>query len=143
MALKPLGRFRVVAVAAAAALVLVAVSVACARADAEITTEIKAKIDSDRNLTGKMMQVDTKKGVVTLTGAAASDAERKRAEGLARTSEGVKDVVDNMTINPLLAPVPTDAAGNAALPSPSPSPSSTGSDTTPAAEPPTTTTPSS
>ena len=89
---------------------------ACSRADAEITTEVKTKIDSDRNLTSKMMQVDTKKGIVTLSGSAASDTERKRAEELARTTDGVKDIVDGMTINPALAPVPTDASGNAAAP---------------------------
>lgn len=123
---------------AVAAVVLVTLATGCARADAEITTEVKVKIDADRNLTSKMMQVDTKKGVVTLTGSAASDSERKQAEQLARTTDGVKDVVDNMTVNPTLAPVPTDAAGNAALPSPATGPAeatpAAGVTTTPASQ---------
>jgi hypothetical protein len=97
----------------AAAAALVAFSSACAQSDAGITIEVKAKIDADRNLTSNEMQVDTKKGVVTLSGAAASDGERKRAEQLARATDGVKDVVDKLTINPTLAPISTDPNGNA------------------------------
>lgn len=117
-------------IAAAAAVAFAALTTACAPSDAGITTQVKAKIEADRNLTSKQMQVDTKKGVVTLSGTAASDAERKRAEELARTTDGVKDVVDTMAINPLLAPAATDAAGNAAPPSPAPPTT----DTTPPAQ---------
>ena len=117
-------------IATAAAVAFAALTAACAQSDAGITTQVKAKIEADRNLTSKEMQVDTKKGVVTLSGTAVSDAERKRAEELARTTDGVKDVVDAMTVNPLLAPAATDAAGNAAPPSPAPPTT----DTTPPAQ---------
>jgi osmotically-inducible protein OsmY len=42
--------------------------------------------------------VDTNGSVVTLTGTVGSDVERKRAVQLARETEGVTSVVDNLRV---------------------------------------------
>jgi hyperosmotically inducible protein len=66
--------------------------------DAAITTAVKAKFIADSSVKGLRIDVDTDNGVVTLTGAASSRAEADRAVVLARNTDGVVRVVDNMHI---------------------------------------------
>ena len=86
-------------------LALAALCTACAQSDAGITTLVKTKLDADRSMTSNAtIHVETTKHVVTLSGKAASDAEKKHAVQVARTTDGVKDVVDNLAVDPTVAP---------------------------------------
>ncbi len=95
------------------AIALVALNVACAQSDAGITTEVKAKLEADRSMSSSAtIQVETNKKVVTLSGKAASDAEKKRAVQVAKATQGVTSVVDNLAIDPSVAPPePPPASG--------------------------------
>jgi osmotically-inducible protein OsmY len=75
---------------------------ACAMSDAGITTKVKAKLAADSTV--KATQIKDK--VVTLSGSVDSEAAKAQALALARGTEGVSDVVDNLT---LTAPQPAQA----------------------------------
>jgi len=64
--------------------------------DAGITMRVKGRLLDDPLVKGMKIDVDTRDGVVFLTGTVPSDAERKQAIHLARTTEGVKDVQANL-----------------------------------------------
>jgi hyperosmotically inducible periplasmic protein len=82
------------AIAAAAA-----ITVACGASDAGITTKVKAKITADRTITNSdQIDVTTQDKVVTLSGTADSMASKERAVTLARGTEGVTNVIDNVTV---------------------------------------------
>ena len=63
--------------------------------DATITMKVKARLLDDPTVKGLRIDVDTREGVVYLTGSVANEAERKQAFEVARTTEGVKNVVAN------------------------------------------------
>jgi hypothetical protein len=67
-------------------------------ADASLTTKIKSKMALDDHVKALDIDVDTRAGVVTLTGRVSSEDERTRALQLARETEGVTDVVDRLTV---------------------------------------------
>jgi hyperosmotically inducible protein len=67
-------------------------------ADAAITSAVKTKFLADTTVGGLKIDVDTHNGVVTLTGPVKSAAEKAEAVRLARTTTGVKSVVDKLTI---------------------------------------------
>jgi osmotically-inducible protein OsmY len=83
------------AIVAGFALVL---SGACALSDAGITTKVKAKLAADSTIKATQINVDTKDKVVTLSGTVDSEAAKTQALALARGTEGVSDVVDNLTL---------------------------------------------
>jgi hyperosmotically inducible periplasmic protein len=62
------------------------------------TTKIQAKFFADKDVKGHRVNVDTNNGVVTLSGAVDSQAARDRAEQIARTTDGVKGVHDNLGV---------------------------------------------
>jgi len=66
--------------------------------DAAITSAVKTKLLADTTVGGLKIDVDTKDNVVTLTGAVKSAAEKAEAIRLAKTTTGVKRVVDKLTI---------------------------------------------
>jgi hyperosmotically inducible periplasmic protein len=66
--------------------------------DAEITTAVKTKLLADKTVGGLKIDVDTKDGVVTLTGPVKSAAERSQALRLARETKGVKHVTNKLTL---------------------------------------------
>jgi osmotically-inducible protein OsmY len=66
--------------------------------DAAITSAVKTKFLGDTQVSGLKIDVDTKDGVVTLTGTVKSAAERAEAIRLAKTTKGVKSVVDKLTV---------------------------------------------
>jgi len=66
--------------------------------DAAITAKVKAAILAEPGLKSLQINVDTKDQTVTLSGNVASDQLRDRAKQIAMSTEGVKDVVDNLTI---------------------------------------------
>ena len=67
--------------------------------DAAITTKVKAKLttDSVKNLVN--VHVATKEGVVHLAGTVPSESDKAEAERLARGTDGVKDVRNDLTIS--------------------------------------------
>jgi hyperosmotically inducible protein len=67
-------------------------------ADATITSAVKTKLLADTTVGGLKIDVDTKDNVVTLTGTVKSAAEKAEAIRLAKTTTGVKRVVDKLTI---------------------------------------------
>ncbi len=95
--------------AAAAALLL---AVACAQSDIGITTKVKAKLAADSSVKASQIHVETKDRVVTLSGNVDNDAARTEAAALARGTEGVTDVVDNMTVS---QPSPQSAEGGSTV----------------------------
>ncbi len=83
-----------------AAFAAVLMLVACSQSDAGITTKIKAKLAADSTVKASEVHVDTKDKIVTLSGTVDSEAAKAQAVALARGTEGVSDVVDNLTIAP-------------------------------------------
>ena len=69
-----------------------------ALADGSVTAKIKAKMGLDETVKALNLNVDTTAGVVTVKGVVSSEAERQRALQLARETEGVKQVVDQLTV---------------------------------------------
>jgi hyperosmotically inducible protein len=69
-------------------------------ADASITAAVKTKLLADTKVGGLKIDVDTQDNVVTLTGTVRSAAEKAEAIRLAKTTTGVKSVVDKLTIAP-------------------------------------------
>jgi hyperosmotically inducible periplasmic protein len=68
--------------------------------DAGITTAVKAKMLADTTVSGLKIDVDTKDGVVALIGNVGSAAEKRRALEIARETDGVKSVRDDLKIVP-------------------------------------------
>jgi osmotically-inducible protein OsmY len=62
------------------------------------TTAVKSEFLADTTVKGMKIDVDTSNGVVTLNGTASSRAEADRAIMLARNTDGVKRVVDNLRV---------------------------------------------
>ena len=72
--------------------------------DADLKTAVdKAFAGTGGNLTGAY--VDVKDGVVTLTGEVKTEAAKAAAETFAKGINGVKSVVNNLTVAPAPAPV--------------------------------------
>jgi len=88
--------------------------------DASITTDIKAKMFSDPQAKSAPVDVQTKGGVVTLTGDVADSATRYAVFKIARETPGVKDVQDHMNVQ-TQAPN-AQAPAPAASPAPAPAP---------------------
>ena len=88
-----------VAVATTGAVADAAVRSAGAPDDGKITSGIEAKYYLDDKLKGRQIQVETSNGIVTLRGNVGSETERGEALLLARTSEGVKRVEDDLIVS--------------------------------------------
>lgn len=67
--------------------------------DATITAGVKSKLLWNDNTDGLDIKVDTKQGVVTLTGVADTDASRDLAGYLAANTGGVRDVENRLTVS--------------------------------------------
>jgi osmotically-inducible protein OsmY len=67
--------------------------------DAWLTAKIQAKYFLDDDVKGRRIDVDTRNGVVTLKGTVASESERRQAVALARNTDGVRDVTDQLTLD--------------------------------------------
>jgi osmotically-inducible protein OsmY len=68
--------------------------------DAWITTKLKADFVNEATLKGSDINVDTNNHVVTLKGTVASAAGRTRAAQIAKTTKGVRSVVNTLTVAP-------------------------------------------
>jgi hypothetical protein len=79
----------------AAALVF---TVACAQTDAGITTAVKSKLAADDTVKAYQVDVDTNDKVVTLRGEVDSPAAEMMAIQIARDTDGVRDVIDEILV---------------------------------------------
>jgi hyperosmotically inducible protein len=95
---------RLLSVGIAVALAFVALG--CADTDPGITTSVKSRLAADDTVKAYQIDVDTREGVVTLSGNVPSTEAKVRAVALARETEGVRNVIDNLMV----------AGGSAALP---------------------------
>lgn len=66
--------------------------------DGAITTKLKAALVKDPEIHGMKVAVTVDKGVVTLSGPAQSEHERKKAEEMAWGINGVKAVQNNLVL---------------------------------------------
>jgi osmotically-inducible protein OsmY len=68
--------------------------------DATITTRVKTALLNDPDVGGLRIDVDTFKGVVTLSGRVKSKTEEAKAVALARKIGGVTDVKSTLQVQP-------------------------------------------
>ncbi len=66
--------------------------------DSYITTKVKAELAKDKGTKARDIHVDTKDGVVMLSGAVDSTAEKELAEKDAKKIKGVLDVHNELTV---------------------------------------------
>lgn len=104
------------------AILLAGVLIGCtqARTDAAIAGDVQGKINADAGVTTKQVTVQSANGVVTLSGAVASDAERAAAANDAAQVSGVKTVINNLTVGTMTAQAPADPVPAAQAPVPVP-----------------------
>ena len=79
----------------AAALVF---TVACGKSDAGITTSVKTQMAADDMVKAYQVDVTTRNHVVTLSGEVETSTARDRAVEIARTTDGVTDVIDQLRV---------------------------------------------
>ena len=70
----------------------------CAGSDTGITSAVKMKMAADEVVKAYQIDVDTRERVVTLSGSVETEEARERAVQLARTTDGVASVVDNLSV---------------------------------------------
>ena len=66
--------------------------------DSSITASVKTKLLGDKQVSGGNVDVNTEEGIVYLMGRVNSQAEKAEAERLARTVDGVRDVVNHLMV---------------------------------------------
>ncbi len=80
---------------------VLAIGCAKTRSDAELASDAQKKIGADQSISSKQqLAVQSASGVVTLSGSVASEAERNAAANDAAAVEGVKTVINNLTVQP-------------------------------------------
>jgi hypothetical protein len=85
--------------------------------DATLTSQVTGRIASDPNLSGQTVQATVSSGVVTLNGSVTSDSARSIAAGDVAQVNGVRTVVNNLTVQ-AAAVAPPAAVVNTPLPAP-------------------------
>lgn len=68
--------------------------------DATITAQVKAKLVEDKTVDAGAVKVETLNGTVSLSGFAKSSAEKAQAEYLARSTNGVRQVINGLAVRP-------------------------------------------
>ncbi|QKV52071.1 BON domain-containing protein [Comamonas antarctica] len=68
--------------------------------DAGITTAVKAKMAEDKSVAASSISVETLNRTVQLSGFAKSQAEKARAEQIARSTKDVREVRNNIVVRP-------------------------------------------
>jgi osmotically-inducible protein OsmY len=66
--------------------------------DSWITTKVKSEMIANNDVAARNISVNTSKGVVTLTGTAATAQEANKAAEIARGIEGVKAVENDIRV---------------------------------------------
>ena len=104
-----------------------ALTIACskARSDAQVASDAQNKIGADQAISNKQqLSVHAANGVVTSSGGVASEAVRSAAAHDAASIEGVKTVVNNLTVQPpqVAQAMPPAPAAEQPAPPPPPAP---------------------
>jgi hyperosmotically inducible protein len=73
-------------------------SISGAVGDATITSDVKARLLADSDVSGLRIDVDTRNGVVTLSGAVSTAAQKSRAAEIAAKADNVVRVEDNLLV---------------------------------------------
>lgn len=68
--------------------------------DAGITAAVKAKMAEDQTVSATAISVETMKGTVQLSGFAKTQAEKDRAEAIARSTKDVRSVRNSIVVRP-------------------------------------------
>jgi BON domain len=107
---------------AIALLLLIGMGLGCAQKadDAKIASSIQSNFNADSGLQGKQLGVQSENGVVTLSGAVDTDAQRTAAARYAAAAPGVKEVVNNLQVG--ASPPPAETAQAQPSPAPQPAP---------------------
>ncbi len=98
--------FRTVVLVAAIAAPVAITTAACGKSigntidDATITARVKTALLNDPDVAGLKIDVDTFKGMVTLSGAVRSQTEAARAVAIAERTPGVTEVKSTLQVNP-------------------------------------------
>jgi hyperosmotically inducible protein len=87
-------------------------TVACGQTDAGITTAVKSKLAADDMVKAYQVDVDTSNKVVTLRGDVETAAQKEHAVMIARNTDGVTDVIDQLRVNPTAATSGIDIRGD-------------------------------
>ncbi len=122
---------------AAIVIALLVMTFGCSKTtdDATIVSQVQGKIAADPAFAGRSIDVQSKDGVVTLSGSVADDFQRRAAANYASSVTGVKTVVNNLALEPAVGAIPTPGTGTAgAAESRKPSPASAKAAVKPAAE---------
>jgi hyperosmotically inducible periplasmic protein len=82
--------------------------------DSLITASVKSRLVAERTKSLTSVDVDTRQGVVYLKGTVATAEQRAEAERIARTVNGVRQVVNNLTIEPRVSGVAAPATAASA-----------------------------
>jgi hyperosmotically inducible protein len=85
-------------------LYLIALLGGCQRGpdDTTLTTNVKTQLSSQSPALASMVNVETKDGVVTLTGTVDNDVAKNQAEQTAKSVANVKSVVNNLSVKPAI-----------------------------------------
>jgi osmotically-inducible protein OsmY len=86
--------------------------------DSWITAKIQSKYFLDTDVKGRDIDVHTQNGVVTLSGQVASPAERRQAVNIARNTDGVSSVRDELSLHAVTALAGEPSGPNDALETP-------------------------
>ena len=73
-------------------------TVACGQTDAGVTTAVKSKLAADDTVKAYQVDVDTHDHIVTLKGDVNTSVAKERAVQLARNTNGVRDVIDQLRV---------------------------------------------
>ncbi len=77
----------------------IATGVTAMAADSAVTAHVKARLAANQGLASFSIHVDTRKGVVTLTGTVNSKSAKKLAGKVASETDGVRVVVNKLGVN--------------------------------------------
>ena len=73
-------------------------AIACGQTDAGITTAVKSKLAADDTVKAYQVDVDTNDHIVTLKGDVNTSLAKERAVQIARGTNGVRDVIDQLRV---------------------------------------------
>jgi hypothetical protein len=96
--------------------------VGCAQSDAGITTSVKSQLAADDLVKARRIDVDTADRVVTLRGEVNTAAEEAKALEIARATNGVTNVIDEINIVAEPASPTTGTFEEPGAPTPEPAP---------------------
>ena len=84
-----------------AVLAAAVLTVACAPNEAEISTKVRTNLTTDETVKSAQIEIGVNKKIVTLSGLVDTPAVKNRAVELARRTDGVAEVVDQLRVKEL------------------------------------------